>query len=84
MLEDVSNGIAVTYAAPNNCGSVIVFKQDIKTLPIGTVVHELLHAMTHIFRQIGINLSNDTEEVYAYMIDDLVNQFYKQFTKKIK
>jgi len=40
------------------------------------LTHEIFHAVSYILRNIGINHSVETEEVYAYILEDvLVNVF---------
>lgn len=52
--------------------SVIVCPNYKDRLFLGRVlVHEMLHAVCHITKSVGITLSNDSEEVYAYMLDKL-------------
>ena len=38
------------------------------------VVHELIHAVSHILRNVGIEYSLDSEEVYAYVMEDLTEK----------
>ena len=39
-----------------------------------TFVHELVHAVGNLFEEKGMSLSRETEETYAYLIQDLHNQ----------
>lgn len=34
-----------------------------------TITHECAHSVSHVFRELGARLSEDTEEVYAYLLD---------------
>ena len=45
----------------------------------GTLQHEIFHAVDQIFRRIGMNLSEDSDEAYAYMIGYLTQEIYKRF-----
>lgn len=38
--------------------------------------HEIFHAVSFTLRSVGINLTEDTEEAYAYLIDYLTKQCY--------
>ena len=51
-------------------GSVILWMPSLPktTKDCGTLAHEIFHAARFILNKIGINLSDDTEEVYAYLI----------------
>lgn len=40
----------------------------------GLIAHECFHAVCFIFNKIGITLSKDSDEAYAYLIQYLVNQ----------
>ena len=57
-------------------------KSPIIWLPHETTVdvinHELLHATVSIMNWAGVPLTDSTEEVYAYELQYLSNQFYKQ------
>lgn len=44
----------------------------------GTLAHEIFHAVDFIFRRIGITLSEDSDEAYAYMIGYLTEEIYKK------
>lgn len=44
----------------------------------GTLAHEIFHAVDFIFRRIGMTLSEDSDESYAYMIGYLTEEIYKK------
>ena len=44
----------------------------------GTLAHEIFHAVDFIFKRIGITLSEDSDEAYAYMIGYLTEEIYKK------
>lgn len=46
--------------------------------PVDIVNHELMHATADIMRWAGVPLTDTTEEVYAYELQYLSNQFFKQ------
>lgn len=46
--------------------------------PVDIVNHELMHATADVMRWAGVPLTDTTEEVYAYELQYLSNQFYKQ------
>ena len=45
----------------------------------GFLVHELLHAVSETMRMIGVDFSEDSEEVYAYTIGWLAHQIMERF-----
>ena len=45
------------------------------------VAHELLHANFAIMNWAGVKLNDDTEEVYAYNLQYLTKEFYKQLNR---
>lgn len=57
-------------------GNIIVWLSNAQDK--GVVTHELLHATVSIMLWAGIPFSESTEESYAYQLQYLTNQFYKQ------
>ena len=55
-------------------GSVIWIKPNEE---IGTLVHEMVHTAHHLLKCRTVPLSEDTEEVYAYLIEFLFNNIVK-------
>lgn len=43
-----------------------------------TVAHEIFHCVDFLFRKIGIQLSENSDEAYAYQIEYLTKQFYEK------
>ena len=48
------------------------YKDDIEYTSV--VAHEIIHAVSHILRNVGIEHTAETEEVYAYTIEDLTKR----------
>lgn len=46
--------------------------------PVDVVNHELMHATADVMRWAGVPLTDTTEEVYAYELQYLSDQFFKQ------
>lgn len=44
----------------------------------GTLAHEIFHAVDFLTAKVGINLVAGSEEVYAYAIQYLTNEIFKQ------
>lgn len=43
----------------------------------GTLAHEIFHAVTFILTRIGMSLTNESDEAYAYLIGYLTKEIYK-------
>lgn len=56
--------------------SIIVIK-EVDNDFIGTLSHEVLHAIFHMARQIDIAFSDDSEEWFTYMYGFFFNEIYK-------
>jgi len=57
-------------------GNIIVWLSSAQDK--GVISHELLHATISIMSWVGIPFNESTEESYAYELQYLTNQFYKQ------
>lgn len=64
---------ARTIQAPS--GFIIMIFKDLNNL--GTIAHESLHATSYILSYRGIYFSEETEEVYAYLLGYIVNEIKK-------
>lgn len=64
---------ARTIEAPS--GFVIIIFKDLDN--IGIIAHECLHATSYILSNRGIYFSEETEEVYAYLLGYIVNEIKK-------
>lgn len=61
----------VTFTAGS---SIVIWMPEVEDQ---IVSHELLHATVAIMNWAGVPLTEDTEEVYAYQLQYLTNEFYK-------
>jgi hypothetical protein len=66
---------AVTFGTADGKPPIIWFS-DIEDSAV--VQHELLHVTIDMMKWAGIELNNQTEEVYTYQLQYLTKQFYKQ------
>jgi hypothetical protein len=66
---------AVTFGTADGKPPIIWFS-DIEDSSV--VQHELLHVTIDMMKWAGIELNNQTEEVYTYQLQYLTKQFYKQ------
>ena len=66
---------AVTFGTADGKPPIIWFS-DIKDSSV--VQHELLHVTIDMMKWAGIELNDETEEVYTYQLQYLTKQFYKQ------
>lgn len=69
--SDAISGTANGHTAVFPCQRVSLWFRSIEPSPI-TVAHECFHAAYGALPQLGIKLSDETEEVYAYAIDNLM------------
>jgi hypothetical protein len=51
---------------------------------LGVSVHEIGHSIFHIFKQVEIPITDDTEELFCYMLEYLFEQFYGWLVGKEK
>jgi hypothetical protein len=66
---------AVTFGTADGKPPIVWFS-DIEDSAV--VQHELLHVTIDMMKWAGIELNNQTEEVYTYQLQYLTKQFYKQ------
>jgi len=66
---------AVTFGTADGKPPIIWFS-DIEDSSV--VQHELLHVTIDMMKWAGIELNDETEEVYTYQLQYLTKQFYKQ------
>jgi len=74
----VADGLTLS----DDLGSTFVLwfpKETVKDTSI--VHHELFHLTYNILDGCGVKLSDETDEVYAYEIESLSKQFYKQLNQ---
>ena len=69
------NARAVTFVTVDGKPPIIWLPHN---TPIEVVNHELLHATIDIMNWAGVPLTDSTEEVYAYELQYLSNEFYNQ------
>ena len=72
-IKDSTQGMAVHL----NGGGTIVW---VRSLNMVYLMHELAHVQHHLLRTKGIELNDETTEVYAYLTD----YFYRCITKALK
>lgn len=84
ILEEVGKGLEesgsfsmVTFLLSSGDALIYGKKKPESILDYSIVSHEILHATSHILRNVGIEHTSETEEVYAYVIEDLT---WKIFT----
>ena len=49
---------------------------------LGVSVHEIGHSIFHIFKQVEIPITDDTEELFCYMLEYLFDEFYSWLIKE--
>ena len=73
-IDTVHNSFMVTFMLSS--GDSLIYSKDYKNdIEYASVVaHEIIHAVSHILRNVGIAHTAETEEVYAYTIEDLAKR----------
>jgi hypothetical protein len=56
-------------------------KRPVTAIEIGTLSHEIFHAVDFIFRRINMPLTDSSCEAYAYCIGYLTENFYRGIKK---
>jgi|APSaa5957512535_1039671.scaffolds.fasta_scaffold04975_4 hypothetical protein len=67
------SGVAHTVKLPNR--AVLIYFVEKPTY--GVIAHEAFHAVWMILATMGVEPSVESEEVYAYMVEYLVNEILK-------
>jgi len=71
--EDMMNNTTMITLNMSTGDAVIYGKKPIKGVEGQTVLaHEIFHAVSYLLRNIGIKHSVETEEVYAYVFEDVL------------
>jgi len=71
--EDMMNNTIMITLNMSTGDAVIYGKKPIKGVEGQTVLaHEIFHAVSYLLRNIGIKHSVETEEVYAYVFEDVL------------
>lgn len=68
--EYLVNSCLASTIKLNNKAVLIYFKQD-KKPHSGLIAHEVFHAICMILAVMGVDFSADSEEVWAYMLENL-------------
>lgn len=74
------------YAETLKNGSSIIRVKAYEDTPqwIATFAHEVFHVVSGTLRKAGLQLTNKSEEAYAYLTSYIIREFYKQLNKKLK
>lgn len=70
--EDMNSYMAFVYSAGSN-NIFLFFTDDFYS---GTLAHECVHIVFYIFERLGIKISSDSEEVFAYLMDTVYSYVY--------
>lgn len=73
-IDGVDNYLAFTLRLESGDSVIFLPDKNREGVAFPVVVHELVHAVGHILRNIGVEYSEDSEEVYAYVIEDLTER----------
>lgn len=83
--EDLPLDIA-SYAVTITRGftGVIRFSKSLVKAEPNVVAHEAFHVVNHFTAHAGIKLVDESEEIYAYLLDYIIAQFYTQIKDVIR
>lgn len=70
--ENIDDCAAFVFSTGNSN----IFLFFTKEFYLGTLAHECIHIIFYIFERLGIKISNDSEEVFAYLMDTLYSYIY--------
>lgn len=74
IMDGVKDYVGVTLRLESGDSAILLSDKDEEGIATPVVVHELIHAVSHILRNICIEYSEDSEEVYAYVMEDLTEK----------
>lgn len=74
--EDLGRRLGKFIPCPEGCGFIFMKKYD-----EGILIHEILHYVTHLFDDKGIEISYSNDESMAYMIEYVYREFKKKDVK---
>ena len=73
--EDLGNGVTKTYYRKHGGVAILIgwFNKDPATL-----AHECSHAVWKIFGEVGVKCETDNNEMFAYLMGDMVRKFWSK------
>lgn len=74
IMDGVKDYMGLTLRLESGDSAILLSDMDGESISTPVVVHELIHAVSHILRNVGIEYSLDSEEVYAYVMEDLTEK----------
>ena len=76
---ELSYAHAFTVNYKRHEANMIAFntKNQFRSVDNGCIAHEIFHAASMLLRSRGIELSEESEEAYAYLIDWMTSIVYK-------
>lgn len=78
---DKSGATGRTYWKSNSTFVIWLKHWPVTAFQFGVLQHELFHVVDNSLRGKGIKLSDDSDEAYAYTIEDLTRQVYSKLWK---
>lgn len=70
-LERMSNRVGCFCGTSTNVHMIYFYQ---KKPGCGVTVHETFHAVYHILKSAGVRLSDESEEAFTYLLEDLVKK----------
>ncbi len=80
-LEDF-NCRGITFVAPDKPACMWIPYVPRNNEDLATVSHEIFHMAKDIMKHVNIPLDESSEEAWAYLIQDITKQFYKNALRK--
>ena len=74
IMDGVKDYVGITLRLESGDSAILLPDKDGEGIATPIVVHELIHAVSHVLRNIGIEYSIDSEEIYAYVIEYLTEE----------
>lgn len=73
-MDGVKDYLGLTLRLESGDSAILLSDEDGEGISTPVIVHELIHAVSHVLRNVGIEYSLDSEEVYAYVMEDLTEK----------
>lgn len=93
ILDDLKNDNSIFHFKKKEKGLTVHYQESGVTIirlmnrpktpqQYGSLNHEIFHAVDFIFRRIGLSLTEESSEAYAYAIGHLTEQIFEKFKLK--
>lgn len=80
-LREYKYGFAKSVMFPNGQTLLYMKRKPETHFELGTLAHEIFHCTCFIMDRVGIKLTDESDEAYAYLIGYLTNEILKKIDK---